>query len=98
MNMGICDGLEAGSAIASALLTLTGSDRDAPIIKYGERRRKIASDVIGMTRMMGFIATLSGWKKWIRDAIVSLAGKSKWVRKNAAWQVSGLKFLQNTVV
>jgi 2-polyprenyl-6-methoxyphenol hydroxylase-like FAD-dependent oxidoreductase len=89
MNVGICDGLDAGKAIAEHIRTGDSS----VLVKLDEQLKKVAMGTLLMTRMFGWVGFIHGrWGRFFRDWIMWTVGRFAPLRKKMAFRISGLAY------
>ncbi len=76
--MGMCDGLEAGVAIAAHIL----SGDDDVLKRFNDERREEAKITINLTRSLGWFGSLdNGVLRFLRDWLMWFAGRFAFVRE-----------------
>jgi FAD binding domain len=101
MNLGLRDAVSLGPVIAAALTAGSTPETDEKVRELMALRRERAVNVIGITKYMagavGLSPSLRSKFEWspihiytIRDWVVWMLGKSKWVQQSLAFKFSGL--------
>jgi 2-polyprenyl-6-methoxyphenol hydroxylase-like FAD-dependent oxidoreductase len=102
MNLGLRDGISLGPVIAAALTAGPSPESEEMVRAHMAERRDRAVKVIGLTKYMagtmGMSPSVQAKFAWspinihtIRDWVFWVLGKSRWVRKTLAYEISGLK-------
>lgn len=89
MNLGLCDGVLLGKAIATHL----GADApdDAVFERWADNRRAVAAMVINVAERATDLAKVSGsWSAAVRGMVLKMAEKVPGVGRAIAWRISGL--------
>jgi FAD binding domain len=101
MNLGLRDAISLGPVIAAGLTAGSTHETDEKLRALMALRRERAVKVIGITKYMagavGLSPSLRSKFEWspihiytIRDWVVWMMGKSKWVQQTLAYKFSGL--------
>ncbi|EJD41335.1 FAD/NAD(P)-binding domain-containing protein [Auricularia subglabra TFB-10046 SS5] len=92
MNLGLCDGVLLGKAIATHLNgdpAVTGGD--AVFERWAANRRAVAAMVINVAERATDLAKVSGsWSAAVRGMVLKMAEKVPGVGRAIAWRISGL--------
>jgi len=92
MNLGICDAIALGHTIHSHVKESVTSPEKADLLlsQYSSSRRETAIKVIGMTKgLLNVITVSSGWRS-LRNTGLWVADKLPYLSRVIAWRVSGL--------
>ncbi|MBX3606977.1 MAG: FAD-dependent monooxygenase [Piscinibacter sp.] len=87
MNVGILDAL----ALATALQRALAGDADA-LDAYGAARRPVAQRVVGLADRLTRLATVPAGLRGLRNLLLATVARFPAVRRNLAWQLSGLVY------
>lgn len=91
MNLGLCDGVLLGKAIATHLCMDNERERDAVFARWAANRRQVAEMVISVAERATDLAKVSGsWSKAVRGMVLKMAEKVPGVGRAIAWRISGL--------
>ncbi|KIJ30358.1 hypothetical protein M422DRAFT_784002 [Sphaerobolus stellatus SS14] len=93
MNLGICDGVAVAHAIAQHLegANLAPSEQDDVLIRCAESRRQNGLRVITGTKKLNYMVYWNhGWRRVVRNAIISTVRITPFARKQLALDISGL--------
>ncbi|KAJ3892145.1 FAD/NAD(P)-binding domain-containing protein [Lentinula edodes] len=89
MNLGICDAVALGRAIAQHI---EGGD-DAIFVDYSSKRKEIAMQVIQATKRMTAIINIpNGWRRRIASILMYAANWVTPIRRKIARRLSGLSY------
>jgi 2-polyprenyl-6-methoxyphenol hydroxylase-like FAD-dependent oxidoreductase len=88
MNLGLCDGVALGGALADVLAGAPESVLDA----YDADRRPIAREVVGFAGRLTRVATIPPVLRPLRNAAIRLLSTVPAARRRLAWQLSGLVY------
>jgi 2-polyprenyl-6-methoxyphenol hydroxylase-like FAD-dependent oxidoreductase len=88
MNLGLCDGVALGGALADVLAGAPESVLDA----YDADRRPIAREVVGFAGRLTRVATTPPGLRPLRNAAIRLLSTVPAARRRLAWQLSGLVY------
>ncbi|MGQ5260752.1 FAD-dependent oxidoreductase [Micromonospora sp. ZYX-F-536] len=86
MNLGICDAVALGTALADVL----DGGPEALLDDYTARQRPMAEDVLSFAAGLTRLATLSPARRPIRDVLLRLLGAVPPARRRIALRLSGL--------
>ncbi|MET8369451.1 FAD-dependent oxidoreductase [Micromonospora profundi] len=92
MNLGICDAVAAGSALADVL----AGGPETLLDDYSARQRPMAEDVLSLAAGLTRLATASPVRRPARDVLLRLIGAVPPVRRNVALRLSGLSHRERT--
>ncbi|MGI5524714.1 FAD-dependent oxidoreductase [Micromonospora sp. CA-259024] len=92
MNLGICDGVALGSAVADVL----GGGPDTLLDDYAARQRPMAEDVLSFAAGLTRLATVSPARRPVRDVLLRLLGAVPPARRQVALRLSGLSHRERT--
>jgi 2-polyprenyl-6-methoxyphenol hydroxylase-like FAD-dependent oxidoreductase len=85
MNAGILDAVTLSAALVQAL-----HGNEAALDAYGRERRPIAAQVVALADRLTRLATVApAWRR-TRNLVLSMLARIPRVRRNLAWQLSGL--------
>lgn len=86
MNLGIEDAVRLGEA----LVTVLNGESDDVLDDYAKAQRPAAEKVVRLASRLTNLATASAARRPVRNAVLGVAGKLPAVRRQLAWQLSGL--------
>ncbi|MEV4654606.1 FAD-dependent oxidoreductase [Micromonospora sp. NPDC049301] len=92
MNLGICDAVALGTALADVL----GGGPETLLDDYTARQRPMAEDVLSFAAGLTRLATLSPARRPIRDVLLRLLGAVPPARRQIALRLSGLSHRERT--
>ncbi|MEH1026160.1 FAD-dependent oxidoreductase [Micromonospora profundi] len=92
MNLGICDAVAAGTALADVL----AGGPETLLDDYSARQRPMAEDVLSLAAGLTRLATASPVRRPARDVLLRLIGAVPPVRRNVALRLSGLSHRERT--
>ncbi|KZV79251.1 FAD/NAD(P)-binding domain-containing protein [Exidia glandulosa HHB12029] len=92
MNLGLCDGVLLGKAIATHLNSdPEQAGGDAVFERWAANRRAVAAMVINVAERATDLAKVSGsWSAAVRGMVLKMAEKVPGVGRAIAWRISGL--------
>ncbi|MEU4472774.1 FAD-dependent oxidoreductase [Micromonospora sp. NPDC023888] len=86
MNLGICDAVALGTAVADVL----DGGPESLLDDYSARQRPMAEDVLGFAAGLTRLATVSPARRPARDVLIRLLGALPPARRKVALRLSGL--------
>ncbi|KAF9072270.1 hypothetical protein BDP27DRAFT_1320666 [Rhodocollybia butyracea] len=90
MNLGICDAVALGRAIAEHI---KGSQDDAVLANYSVMRKRTAIQVIQATKRMTAIVNIpNGWLRRIANILMYAVSFITPIRRKVAWRLGGLTY------
>ncbi|MBQ0904371.1 FAD-dependent oxidoreductase [Micromonospora sp. U21] len=92
MNLGICDAVALGTALADVL----GGGPETLLDEYTARQRPMAEDVLRFAAGLTRLATLSPARRPVRDVLLRLLGALPPARRQIALRLSGLSHRERT--
>ncbi|SCE86516.1 2-polyprenyl-6-methoxyphenol hydroxylase [Micromonospora coriariae] len=92
MNLGICDAVALGTALADVL----GGGPETLLDGYTARQRPMAEDVLSFAAGLTRLATLSPARRPVRDVLLRLLGAVPPARRQIALRLSGLSHRERT--
>ncbi|RLP90625.1 FAD-dependent oxidoreductase [Micromonospora sp. BL4] len=92
MNLGICDAVALGAALADVL----DGGPETLLDEYTARQRPMAEDVLSFAAGLTRLATLSPARRPIRDVLLRLLGAVPPARRQIALRLSGLSHRERT--
>ncbi|MFC4019569.1 FAD-dependent oxidoreductase [Micromonospora sp. GCM10011542] len=92
MNLGICDAVALGTALADVL----DGGPETLLDDYTTRQRPMAEDVLSFTAGLTRLATLSPVRRPVRDVLLRLVGAVPPARRRIALRLSGLSHRDRT--
>ncbi|MER7889054.1 FAD-dependent oxidoreductase [Micromonospora sp. NPDC094482] len=92
MNLGICDGVALGTALADVL----AGGPETLLDEYTARQRPMAEDVLGFAAGLTRLATLPPAGRPARNVLLRLLGAVPQVRQRIALRLSGLSHRERT--
>ncbi|WP_433653325.1 FAD-dependent oxidoreductase [Micromonospora zamorensis] len=92
MNLGICDAVALGTALADVL----DGGLDALLDDYTARQRPMAEDVLSFAAGLTRLATVSPARRPARDVLLRLLGAVPPMRRRIALRLSGLSHRERT--
>ncbi|MGW3610798.1 FAD-dependent oxidoreductase [Micromonospora sp. NPDC005163] len=92
MNLGICDAVALGTALADVL----GGGPETLLDDYTARQRPMAEDVLSFAAGLTRLATLSPARRPVRDVLLRLLGALPPARRQIALRLSGLSHRERT--
>ncbi|MET8352735.1 MULTISPECIES: FAD-dependent oxidoreductase [unclassified Micromonospora] len=92
MNLGICDAVALGTALADVL----GGGPQTLLDDYTARQRPMAEDVLSFAAGLTRLATLSPARRPVRDVLLRLLGALPPARRQIALRLSGLSHRERT--
>lgn len=90
MNLGICDAVALGRAIAEHI---NGGRDDTVLSNYSLKRKQIAIQVIQATKRMTAVINIpNGWRRIIANMLMYVVSFVTLIRRKVAWRLAGLTY------